>query len=79
VSKPVIVPEGLGSSALEIIQHMASIGGDDLAEQAKLLMPLDEISGKSIEQMYSEGLLSLEGSEKMQKRLAAGKHTTLGR
>eukprot|EP00850_Spirogloea_muscicola_P005732 SM000026S08981 [mRNA] locus=s26:796978:804037:- [translate_table: standard] len=61
VSKPVVVPKELGSSAMEIIHRMAGAGAETMTLQAMAAMPLEDIGGKSVQQIQAEGL-ALEGS-----------------
>eukprot|EP00271_Cylindrocystis_brebissonii_P022570 TRINITY_DN8732_c0_g1_i1.p1 TRINITY_DN8732_c0_g1~~TRINITY_DN8732_c0_g1_i1.p1 ORF type:complete len:1510 (-),score=361.59 TRINITY_DN8732_c0_g1_i1:774-5138(-) len=59
VSKPIVLPPGMGSNATEIIQHLAGLGEDLLMEQSQALMPLDDVQGKSMAQIFSEGVMML--------------------
>ncbi|XP_078439302.1 EEIG1/EHBP1 protein amino-terminal domain protein [Wolffia australiana] len=54
VSSPVVVPAEMGSNAGEILQSLASVGIEKLSIQANKLMPLEDITGKSIQQISGE-------------------------
>ncbi|KAJ7550788.1 hypothetical protein O6H91_07G118300 [Diphasiastrum complanatum] len=60
VSKPVAVPAEMGSSALDILKRMAASGVENMAMQAMLSMPLEDITGKSVHQIAFEGQTALE-------------------
>ncbi|CAM6021551.1 unnamed protein product [Sphagnum balticum] len=61
VSKPVVVPADVGSTSMDILRRMAAAGVDGMADQAKLAMPLEDITGKTVEQIATEGFAALEG------------------
>ncbi len=61
VSKPVVVPADVGSTSMDILRRMAAAGVDGMADQAKLAMPLEDITGKTVEQIATEGVAALEG------------------
>ncbi|CAI5483004.1 unnamed protein product [Closterium sp. Yama58-4] len=61
-SRAVVVPKEMGIEGSDIIQSMAALGIDALSQQAHMLMPLPDISGKALEQMAAEGLLFLDGA-----------------
>ncbi|PKA63346.1 hypothetical protein AXF42_Ash005241 [Apostasia shenzhenica] len=50
-SKPVVMPAEMGSDVMEILQHLASIGVEKLSMQANKLMPLEDITGSSMQQL----------------------------
>lgn len=50
VSSPVVVPAEMGSGIMEILQGLASVGIEKLSMQAKKLMPLEDISGRTMQQ-----------------------------
>ncbi|KAM7515696.1 hypothetical protein LguiA_005279 [Lonicera macranthoides] len=54
-SGPVVVPAEMGSSIMEILQRLASVGIEKLSMQANKLMPLEDIQGKTIQQFAWEG------------------------
>lgn len=62
VSKPVVVPVDMGSTSMDILRRMAAAGMEGMADQAAMAMPLEDITGKSVEQIASEGFAALEGS-----------------
>lgn len=64
VSSPLVVPAEMGSGIMEILQHLASIGIEKLSMQASKLMPLEDITGKTVEQIAWENAPSLEGPER---------------
>ncbi|CAN4096753.1 unnamed protein product [Withania somnifera] len=64
VSSPLVVPAEMGSGIMDILQHLASIGIEKLSMQASQLMPLEDITGKTVEQIAWENAPSLEGSER---------------
>ncbi|KAK6147662.1 hypothetical protein DH2020_018574 [Rehmannia glutinosa] len=64
VSNPVVVPAEMGSGVMDILQGLASVGIEKLSMQANKLMPLEDITGKTIEQIVWEGAESLEGPER---------------
>lgn len=64
VSSPLVVPAEMGSGIMDILQHLASIGIEKLSMQASKLMPLEDITGKTVEQIAWENAPSLEGPER---------------
>lgn len=60
VSNPVVVPAEMGSGIMEILQHLASIGIEKLSMQANKLMPLEDITGKSMQQISWEAIPGLD-------------------
>ncbi|XP_031395186.1 protein PLASTID MOVEMENT IMPAIRED 1-RELATED 1 [Punica granatum] len=63
-SSPVVVPAEMGSEIMEILQHLASVGIEKLSMQANRLMPLDDITGMTMQQVAMEALPSLEGVDR---------------
>ncbi|CAK9199260.1 unnamed protein product [Sphagnum troendelagicum] len=61
VSKPVVVPGEIGSSSMDILRQMAITGIESMADQTRMVMPLEDITGKTVEEIASEGLLALKG------------------
>ncbi|XP_038884619.1 protein PLASTID MOVEMENT IMPAIRED 1-RELATED 1-like [Benincasa hispida] len=53
-SEPVVLPAELGHDIMEIAQNLALAGTENLSTLAKKLMPLDNITGKTLQQMVSE-------------------------
>jgi hypothetical protein len=64
VSSPVVIPAEMGSEIMEILQCLASVGIEKLSMQANKLMPLEDITGKTIQQVAWEAAHTLEGSER---------------
>ncbi|XP_050382202.1 protein PLASTID MOVEMENT IMPAIRED 1-RELATED 1 [Argentina anserina] len=64
VSSPVVVPAEMGSGVIDILQHLASVGIEKLSIQANKLMPLEDITGKTMEQVAWEALPALEGPQR---------------
>ncbi|GFP79439.1 hypothetical protein PHJA_000087400 [Phtheirospermum japonicum] len=64
VSNPVVVPAEMGSGVMDILQGLASVGIEKLSMQANKLMPLEDVTGKTIQQIAWESAQSLEGSER---------------
>ncbi|CAI5488035.1 unnamed protein product [Closterium sp. Naga37s-1] len=82
-SRAVVVPKEMGIEGGDIIQSMAALGIDALSQQAHMLMPLPDVSGKALEQMAAEGLLFLDGAggggyEEHLRRLGAPQRRALG-
>ncbi|KDP33880.1 hypothetical protein JCGZ_07451 [Jatropha curcas] len=64
VSSPVVVPAEMGSGVTDILQQLASVGIEKLSMQANKLMPLEDITGKTMQQVAWESVASLEGPER---------------
>ncbi|KAE9608153.1 putative LysM domain, EEIG1/EHBP1 domain-containing protein [Lupinus albus] len=64
VSNPVVMPAEMGSGVMDILQCLASVGIEKLSMQAKELMPLEDITGKTMQQVAWEAMPSLEGTER---------------
>lgn len=64
VSSPVVVPAEMGSGVMEILQHLASVGIEKLSMQANKLMPLEDITGKTMQQIAWEASPGLEAPER---------------
>ncbi|XP_074310715.1 protein PLASTID MOVEMENT IMPAIRED 1-RELATED 1 [Silene latifolia] len=54
VSSPVVVPAELGSGIMDVLQQLASAGLEKLSVQANKFMPLEDITGKTMQQMAWE-------------------------
>ncbi|KAI4377057.1 hypothetical protein MLD38_014748 [Melastoma candidum] len=65
-SSPVVVPAEMGSDIMEILHHLASVGIEKLSAQANKLMPLENITGKTMQQVAWEASASLEGSDRQE-------------
>ncbi|XP_057768205.1 protein PLASTID MOVEMENT IMPAIRED 1-RELATED 1-like isoform X2 [Salvia miltiorrhiza] len=59
-SSPVVIPAEMGSGVMGILQGLAAVGIETLSMQANKLMPLEDITGKTIQQMAWEAAPSLE-------------------
>lgn len=57
VSRPVIVPSK-ATTGFELLQRMAAVGFDELGSEILSLMPVDELKGKTAEQIAFEGIAS---------------------
>lgn len=64
VSSPVVIPAEMGSEIMEILQCLASVGIEKLSMQANKLMPLEDITGKTMQQVAWEAAPTLEGPER---------------
>nr|KYP62220.1 hypothetical protein KK1_016746 [Cajanus cajan] len=64
VSNPVVVPAEMGSGIMEVLQCLASVGIEKLSMQAKELMPLEDITGKTMQQVAWEAMPAIEGAER---------------
>ncbi|PON95977.1 EEIG1/EHBP1 N-terminal domain containing protein [Trema orientale] len=51
VSNPVVLPAKMGCDVMKILQHLALVGVDKLYLQINRLMPLEDITGKTIKQV----------------------------
>ncbi|CAA7030003.1 unnamed protein product [Microthlaspi erraticum] len=61
VSTPVVVPAAMGSGIVEILQRLATAGTEKLSMQANRVMPLDDISGKTMEEVLWESSPAIDG------------------
>ncbi|KAL3535559.1 hypothetical protein ACH5RR_004020 [Cinchona calisaya] len=64
VSGPVVMPAEMGSGVMDILQHLASVGIEKLSMQANKLMPLEDITGLTMQQIAWETAASLDGPER---------------
>ncbi|KAL3500815.1 hypothetical protein ACH5RR_039908 [Cinchona calisaya] len=64
VSNAVVLPAVMGSNVMEILQCWASGGAEDMFVQANELMPLDDITGRTMQQVMQE----IECSSQVLKR-----------
>ncbi|XP_038710179.1 protein PLASTID MOVEMENT IMPAIRED 1-RELATED 1-like [Tripterygium wilfordii] len=81
VSSPVVVPAEMGSGAVEILQRLASVGIEKLSMQANKLMPLEDITGNTMQQVALEASLTSEEPERhylQQHELEVGEGGTGG-
>ncbi|KAE8682915.1 myosin-Vb-like [Hibiscus syriacus] len=63
-SSPVVVPAEMGPRVMDILQRLASTGIEKLSMQANKLMPLEDITGETMEQVAWEASPTLEGSNR---------------
>ena len=54
VSRAAVFPPRLGTDVMEILQNLASLGIENLALQVNKLMPLEDITGKTLQQIALE-------------------------
>nr|GEU99467.1 hypothetical protein [Tanacetum cinerariifolium] len=64
VSSPVVVPTEMGSGIMDVLQGLASVGIEKLSMQANKLMPLEDISGKTIQQIAWASTPSFEAPDR---------------
>ncbi|CAA0830091.1 plastid movement impaired1 [Striga hermonthica] len=57
VSRPVVIPRS-GEMGFEVFQKMAAVGLEELTSRITALMPLEELQGKTAEQIAFEGIAS---------------------
>ncbi|KAJ1437820.1 NT-type C2 domain [Sesbania bispinosa] len=58
MSKPFVLASNESVSGFELFQKLAGIGFDELSSQVLSLMPIDELMGKTAEQVAFEGIAS---------------------
>ncbi|XP_022750061.1 LOW QUALITY PROTEIN: protein PLASTID MOVEMENT IMPAIRED 1-RELATED 2-like [Durio zibethinus] len=51
VSRAAVFPAALGTDIMEILQNLASLGTENLSLQVSKLMPLEDITGKTLQQI----------------------------
>ncbi|CAN0839283.1 Protein PLASTID MOVEMENT IMPAIRED 1-RELATED 1 [Linum grandiflorum] len=61
VSSPVVVPAEMGANVTDVLEQLASVGIEKLSMQANKLMPLEDITGKTMQQIAWEVSGALEG------------------
>ncbi|KAK7329655.1 hypothetical protein VNO77_23828 [Canavalia gladiata] len=79
VSNPVVMPAEMGSGIMEILQCLASVGIEKLSMQAKKFMPLEDITGKTMQQISWEEKPVLERTYRqchLQHDLVTGQDST---
>ncbi|CAA7402968.1 unnamed protein product [Spirodela intermedia] len=59
VSCPVVVPAEMGSGVMEILQSLGSMGIEKLSMQARMVMPLEDVAGKTMQQLAFERFADL--------------------
>ncbi|CAK9178288.1 unnamed protein product [Ilex paraguariensis] len=58
ISKPLVLPSNKTANGIELFQMMAAIGIEELSSEILSLMPMDELMGKTAEQIAFEGIAS---------------------
>ncbi|CAL5349543.1 unnamed protein product [Camellia sinensis] len=58
ISKPLVLPSNKSTTGVELFQRMAAIGVEALSSEILSLMPMDELLGKTAEQIAFEGIAS---------------------
>ncbi|CAN4099427.1 unnamed protein product [Withania somnifera] len=61
VSSSVVVPAEMGSGIMDILHHLTSVGIEKLSIQANKLMPLEDITGQTMQHIGWETASSLAG------------------
>ncbi|XP_057524430.1 protein PLASTID MOVEMENT IMPAIRED 1-RELATED 1-like [Amaranthus tricolor] len=59
-SKTLVLPTELGSDIIDILHCLALVGGEKLSKKVRSLMPLDDISGKIMQQLAWEASYEAE-------------------
>uniref|UniRef100_A0A2P2Q429 Uncharacterized protein LOC105122155 n=1 Tax=Rhizophora mucronata TaxID=61149 RepID=A0A2P2Q429_RHIMU len=54
VSRPVVLSAQMGCDIMGILQHMASLGSENLRMQTSKLMPLEDLTGKTLQQIAQD-------------------------
>ncbi|XVE53864.1 hypothetical protein DITRI_Ditri03aG0035900 [Diplodiscus trichospermus] len=54
VSRAAVFPAGLGTDIMEILRNLASLGIENLSLQVNKLIPLEDITGKTLQQIAEE-------------------------
>ncbi|KAH7574410.1 hypothetical protein JRO89_XS03G0292900 [Xanthoceras sorbifolium] len=54
VSRPVVLPAEMGSDIIDVLQHLAATGIKKLTMQTNKLMPLEDITGKTLQKVAQE-------------------------
>lgn len=72
VSCPMVLPPDMGSGIMEILQHFASVGIEKLSMQVNKLMPLEDITGKTMQQVAQDAATILEVPERFIQSPARG-------
>lgn len=58
MSKPLVLPSHTSVNGIELFQRMAAAGVEEMSSQILALMPMDELIGKTAEQIAFEGIAS---------------------
>lgn len=78
VSSPVVVPAELGSGVTQILQHLSSVGLEKLSMQTKKLMPLEDITGKTVQEIAWERRNLLQEKTESDRMPSTGKKRVKG-
>ncbi|KAL9224999.1 hypothetical protein vseg_000972 [Gypsophila vaccaria] len=69
VSSPVVIPAKLGSDLMDVLQKLASVGLEKLSSEAKRIMPLEDITGTTIQQMAWDAMPNPEAESSKRQNL----------
>ncbi|XP_024959165.1 protein PLASTID MOVEMENT IMPAIRED 1-RELATED 1-like isoform X2 [Cynara cardunculus var. scolymus] len=69
VSSSVVLPPAMGSNAMDILLNWATVGAEKMHLQATRLMPMEEITGKTLQQTSWEAESQMEVIERGQALL----------
>ncbi|KAJ9550597.1 hypothetical protein OSB04_014642 [Centaurea solstitialis] len=69
VSSSVVLPPAMGSNGMDILLNWAAVGAEKMHLQATRLMPLEEITGKTLQQASWEAESEMEEFEREQALL----------
>ncbi|XP_057776221.1 protein PLASTID MOVEMENT IMPAIRED 1-RELATED 1-like [Salvia miltiorrhiza] len=64
VSAPVVLPSAMGSMTLEMLRCWACVGVERMCFQANELMPLEDVTGKTIQQVLAEAESASDASNR---------------
>lgn len=70
VTSQKVLPAELGSGFLEILQHLASLGVEEFSAQTNKLFPLENVTGKTMQQIAWEAASVNESNSKKLARLS---------
>ena len=71
VSSPVVVPAEMGSGIMEILQRLATAGIEKLSMQANKVMPLGDITGKTMEEVVWETSPAVDSGHRFESILSS--------
>ncbi|KAG6414525.1 hypothetical protein SASPL_121897 [Salvia splendens] len=75
VSAPIVLPSSMGYTTLEIIRCWACVGVEKMCLQANELMPLEDVTGKTIQQVLAEAELASNASNRWDESSVVEKKT----
>ncbi|KAL1557291.1 protein PLASTID MOVEMENT IMPAIRED 1-RELATED 1-like [Salvia divinorum] len=64
VSAPVVLPSSMGCTTLEILRCWACVGVEKMCLQANEMMPLEDVTGKTIQQVLAEAESASDASNR---------------